>query len=92
MLNHFQDIDSLDNFQRDTASFLKRMKKSGLPVVLTIHGKAALVVQDNNSYQRLARLAEDMESLEALKKSLEEADEGRTVPIREAIKTLGRKR
>ncbi len=92
MLQLSQDIDSLSNFKRDTSRFVKRMKKSGSPVILTINGKAELVVQDAESYQRLMRFAEEIESLEMLRKSLEEADAGLAVPMREAIKRLGKKR
>jgi PHD/YefM family antitoxin component YafN of YafNO toxin-antitoxin module len=87
-----QDIDSLSNFKRDTHRFVKRMKKSGSPVILTINGKAELVVQDADSYQRLMRYADEIESLERLRKSLAEADAGLAVPAREAIKRLGKKR
>lgn len=92
MLNLTHDIDSLSNFKRDTTRFVKRMKKSGSPVVLTINGKAELVVQDADSYQRLLRFAEEIENLEILRKSLEDVDAGRTVPARAAIKALGRKK
>ena len=92
MLQLSQDIDSLSNFKRDTSRFVKRMKKSGSPVVLTINGKAELVVQDADSYQRLMRFADEIESLERLRKSLEEADAGLAVPVKEAFKRLGKKR
>ena len=46
MLNLSRDIDSLTSFKRDTSGFLERLKKTGEPVILTINGKAELVVQD----------------------------------------------
>lgn len=92
MLNISRDVDSLSNFKRDTSRFVKRMKKSGSPVVLTINGKAELVVQDAESYQRLVRFAEEIESLEFLRKSLEDVDAGRTISARDATKSLGRKK
>lgn len=86
------DIDSLSNFKRNTADFIERMKKTGEPVVLTINGKAELIVQDASSYQRLAELAERVESLESLRRSLEEADRGKTRPFRKAVENLGKRR
>ena len=46
MVELARDIDSLSNFKRQTARFVERMKETGHPVVLTINGKAELVVQD----------------------------------------------
>jgi PHD/YefM family antitoxin component YafN of YafNO toxin-antitoxin module len=87
-----KDIDSLSNFKRKTPDFVARMKQTGDPIVLTINGKAELVVQDAGSYQRLIALAERVESLEFLRRSLADADAGRTRPLRKAIQSLGRKR
>jgi prevent-host-death family protein len=87
-----RDIDSLSNFKRETAKFVERMKETGQPVVLTINGKAELVVQDAASYERLLSLAQRIESLESLRKSLEDADAGRTRPMRKAVKSLGSRR
>jgi prevent-host-death family protein len=51
MLNLRLDIHPLTNFERNTADFVKQMKKTGRPVVLTVNGKAELVVQDARTYQ-----------------------------------------
>jgi PHD/YefM family antitoxin component YafN of YafNO toxin-antitoxin module len=92
MVQLSRDIDSLSNFKRETAKFVQRMKKSGQPVVLTINGKAELVVQDAESYQRLLALASRIESLESLRESLDDADAGRTRPLRKALRSLGSRR
>ena len=92
MLNLSQNIDSLSNFKRKTTTFLKQMKKTGEPVILTINGKAELVVQDAASYQRFLRMAELQESLEILRKSLEDVKAGRTQPMRAAIEALGKRK
>lgn len=44
------DIHSLSDFQRHAKAHLKQMQKTGRPKVLTINGKAELVVQDAYSY------------------------------------------
>jgi len=87
-----KDNDSLSNFKRKTPDFVARMKKTGDPIVLTINGKAELVVQDADSYQRLLDLSERVESLEFLRRSLAAADAGKTRPLRKALQSLGRKR
>jgi prevent-host-death family protein len=53
MVHLTQDIHPLTNFKRHTSGFVKRMKRTKRPVVLTVNGKAELVVQDASSYQSL---------------------------------------
>ena len=77
MLDIHRDIDSLSNFKRNTPEFLGRLKQSGHPVVLTINGKAELVVQDTASYQRLIDLAGRAERMDALRASIDDMKAGR---------------
>lgn len=76
MINLREDINSLSNFKRDTTSFLKKLRKTRKPIVLTINGKAELVVQDAESYQQLLELAERLETIEALKPAIAEMQVG----------------
>ena len=57
-MNLIQDIHPLTDSKSKTSEFLRPLKQTGNPVVLTINGKAELVVQDAASYQRLFDLAE----------------------------------
>jgi prevent-host-death family protein len=92
MLDIANDIQSLSHFKRNTAQVMKRMKKSGNPVVLTVNGKAEVVVQDAAAYQRLLAQAERAEMLEFLREAKADADAGRTVPAREFLQSLGKKK
>lgn len=92
MVDLARDIDSLSNFKRETSRFLKRMKKTGEPMVLTINGKAELIVQDTESYQQLLELAGQVESLEFLRRSLEDVEAGRVKPMRQAVLALGKRK
>ena len=83
MLDINRDINSLSNFKRNTSEFLTQLKESGHPVVLTINGKAELVVQDTASYQRLIEMAEKAERMESLRISVEEMKAGKGTPIEE---------
>jgi PHD/YefM family antitoxin component YafN of YafNO toxin-antitoxin module len=80
MLDLNRDINSLSNFKRNTPEFLRQLKESGHPVVLTINGKAELVVQDSASYQKLLELADRAERMDALQASIEDMRAGRVVP------------
>jgi prevent-host-death family protein len=93
MINLKDGIDSLTNFKRDTTAFVKRLKKSGAPVVLTVNGKAQVVVQDAEAYQRMQELAARAEreaSIAAIKEGLADIEAGRTVPAREALKEIAK--
>jgi prevent-host-death family protein len=66
-----RDIHSLSTFKRDTAKLVRQLKKTGQPVVLTVNGKAELVVQDAESYQKLLEAKDRMEAIEGIKRGLE---------------------
>jgi prevent-host-death family protein len=91
MIDLSNDIHSLSDFKRKTSEFMTRMKQSGHPVVLTINGRAELVVQDAASYQRLLELAEKAEMMEFLQKSRQDMEAGRTMSAQEALEELARR-
>ena len=92
MLDIAKDIQSLSHFKRNTADVMKQMRESGNPVVLTVNGKAEVVVQDAAAYQRLMALAERAEMMEFLHDANADADAGRTMPAREFLQSLGKKK
>ena len=83
MLDITKDIQSLTTFRRQSGNFLKQLKKSKRPVVLTVNGKAAAVVQDAKAYQRLLDIAASADEEEAIRQGLEDVRQGRTRPARE---------
>ena len=83
MLDINRDIDSLTNFKRNTPDFLRQLKETGEPVVLTINGKAELVVQDSASYQKLMEIAERAGEADSLRVAIEELKAGKGRPIEE---------
>jgi prevent-host-death family protein len=92
MLDISSDIQSLSHFKRNTSQVMKQMRKSGNPVVLTVNGKAEVVVQDAAAYQRLMALGAQAEMMEFLRDAKADADAGRTVPAREFLQSLGQKK
>jgi prevent-host-death family protein len=82
------DIHPLTEFKRNTSRFLAQLKKTGHPVVLTINGKAELVVQDAASYQRPADLAERLETIQAVRESLLSIDRGEGKPMDDVFDAL----
>jgi prevent-host-death family protein len=88
MVNLSQDIHPLTDFKRKTSSFMSRMKKTHRPVVLTVNGKAELVVQDAESYQQILDRLERLEAVEAIRLGIAAAEEGRFRPARKALAEL----
>ncbi|MGH9401979.1 MAG: type II toxin-antitoxin system Phd/YefM family antitoxin [Terriglobia bacterium] len=83
MLNIAKDIQSLTTFRRRSGDFIKQLKKSKRPVVLTVKGRAAAVVQDAEAYQHLLDLAARADVEEGIRQGLEDAREGRMRPAEE---------
>jgi len=71
-----RDIQSLSVFKRDSAKFLRQIKKTGEPIVLTVNGKAAAVVLDPDEYEYL-REKDRREAVAAIKRGIADAEAGR---------------
>jgi len=91
MIDLAKDIHSLTDFKRKTSDFVRRMKKTGHPVVLTVNGKAELVVQDAASYQQLLDLIGRAEAIDGIRRGLESAARGEGRPAKEVFAELRRK-
>lgn len=72
MINLSRDIHSLTDFKRRTNEFVKQIKETKHPLVLTVNGKAELVVQDAESYQALLEAAEFVETIKGICQGLEQ--------------------
>jgi prevent-host-death family protein len=86
-----RDIHSLSEFQRNTKEFLHHMKQNKGPVVLTVNGKAEVVVQDAESYQVMLDRLERAEALAAIRRGIEDFERGDIQDAREAFEELRQK-
>lgn len=86
-----KDIHSLSDFKRNTSEFVSQMRESGHPLVLTINGKAELVVQDAGAYQKLLDQLDELEALEGIKRGLADVEAGRVTPLAEFEKEFRKK-
>jgi len=91
MINLSQDIHPLTDFKRNTSDFMSKMKKTRRPVVLTVNGKAELVVQDAKSYQQILERLERLEAVETIRLGIAAAEDGRGRPARQALAKLQEK-
>ena len=83
MLDITKDIQSLTTFRRRSGEFLKQLKKSKRPVVLTVRGKAEAIVQDAEAYQRLLDIAAQADAGEGIRQGLVDVRERKVRPARE---------
>lgn len=91
VLDITKDIHSLTTFRRRSGDFMKQLKKTRRPLVLTVKGKAAAVVQDAEAYQRLLDIAARADAEEGIRQGLEDVVRGRTRPAREVFADIRRK-
>jgi prevent-host-death family protein len=88
MLNITQDIQSLTSFKNDTAKFISNLKKTGRPTVLTVNGKAEVVVMDATAYQSMQQKLELDQTVAEINKGIEDFENGRYSPIEEVFDRL----
>ena len=79
------DIYSLSDFQRKTREHIDRLKETGKPAVLTVNGKAELVVQDAAAYQALLTLVDQAETIIGIQRGLASIERGEGESLDEAI-------
>ncbi len=90
MLDITKDIQAMTTFRRNPTAFMRRLKRSGRPLVLTVNGKAEAVVQDAEAYQRLLDVAAQADAREGIRQGLEDVKHGRTRPAREVFDEIRR--
>ncbi len=91
MVNLGQDIHPLTDFKRRTVDFMEKMKNTRRPVVLTVNGRAEVVVQDVESYQQMMERLERLEAVEAIRLGIAAAEAGKLMPARQALGGLQEK-
>ena len=91
MINISRNTQSLSTFKLNTNELISQMKETGNPVILTVDGKAELVVQDAVSYQKLLDSIERLETIVGIQKGLEDIATGNTESPGQFIEEMQRK-
>lgn len=86
-----REVRSVTEFQRNIKDYVGRLKEKKTPLVLTINGRAEIVVQDAESYQVLLDRLERAETVAAIRRGAEQAGRGEGIPLDEAEKRLRNK-
>ena len=64
------EIHSLTDFQRNAREHIRRLRQSGRPAVLTVNGRAEVVVQDAQAYQDLLDRLDRAEAIVGINRGL----------------------
>ena len=86
-----REVRSVTEFQRNIKDYVGRLKETKTPLVLTVNGRAELVVQDAESYQLILERLERAETVGAIRKGIEQAERGEGIPLSEAEARLRKK-
>jgi PHD/YefM family antitoxin component YafN of YafNO toxin-antitoxin module len=80
-----REIHSLTDFLRNHKAHVARLKKTQAPEVLTVNGKAEVVVQDAASYQSMLDHLHHMETLAAIQEGMASAERGELKPAAQVL-------
>lgn len=86
-----REVRSVTEFQRNIKEYVGRLKDKKTPLVLTVNGRAELVVQDAGSYQTMLDRLERAETLVAVRRGIEQFDREEGIPLNKAEKQLRKK-
>jgi len=84
-LVRLQEIDSLTAFRRDTSRQLKALARTGRPKLLTVNGRAAVVVQNAAAFEEMV---DRLESLAGVARGLAAVQAGDHRPARSVFKQI----
>ena len=68
-----RQIHSMSDFLRNHKAHVARLKETRMPEVLTVNGRAEVVVLDTESYQSLMDRLQHMEAVASIRKVMSEA-------------------
>jgi PHD/YefM family antitoxin component YafN of YafNO toxin-antitoxin module len=68
MTELIHQTSSIADFNRDVDGYVLRLQQSRDPIVLTVDGRAALVVQDAASYQDMLERLDQAETVAAIRR------------------------
>jgi len=87
MIDVTQDIHSMTTFKRNSAGLMKRIKKTGRPLVLTVKGKAEAVLLDAAAYRDVA---DHLDAVARIRRGFAQAKKGVGRPVDEVFDELER--
>ena len=86
-----RDIQTISELKQNASKLVKQVRETGRPIVLTINGKPAVVLQDVGSYERMAEAADYELTIRALRETLDYVDNGgELIPAEETFSRISK--
>jgi prevent-host-death family protein len=85
------NIHSVTDFQRNPKAVLARLRETRSPAILTVNGKAEMVIQDAASYQELLDKVQRVEDLDAVREGLAQSIAGEGMPAEDFFEDFERR-
>ena len=85
-----REIHPLTDFLRNAKAHIAHLKETGGPEVLTVNGRAEVIVQDAASYQQMLDRLERAELVASLREAISQISEGKGIPLEELEAELGK--
>ncbi len=82
------DIYPVSDFNRKTSEHIKRVQETKKPEILTVNGKAAVVIVDPESYDKMAQNQELLQSLKNIAMANEQHENGQGKPAQQVFEEL----
>ena len=86
------DIHPLTGFLRDHKAHIERLSETGRPEVLTVNGRASVVIQDAAAYQKMLRELESAEAERKVREALASIEHGEPGVSPEQVRAAVHKR
>ena len=78
-------IHPVSDFSRKPEEYIKRLKATGKPEILTVNGKAEVIIQDAQAYEDMVNL---LDALEKTAIAAREHEEGKGIAAADAFCSL----
>ena len=80
-----REIHPMTDFLRNHKAHVARLKETGKPEILTVNGKAQVVIQDAEGYQELMERLERAELIAAIQEGFASAERGERKPAGQVL-------
>jgi len=81
-------VHPLSEFQRDTESYIRKVRETGEAAILTVGGEPEVVLQSASAYRESLADRELIEDLRGISRGLDQAKSGQGRPMRDLLREI----
>lgn len=81
-------VHPLSEFQRDTESYIRKVRETGEAAILTVDGEPEVVLQSASAYRESLADRELIEDLRGISRGLDQAKSGQGRPMRDLLREI----